>query len=88
MRKTFQDIDKISVLGFEDKIECSLKHLFNSFLNYGTKFPQYENLSILEWLDKYPMTNIDCVYDKPGILDAPSYFSKTDETAPAPSIFK
>jgi hypothetical protein len=88
MKKTFPDIDKFPILGYEDKIECSLKHLFQAFLNYGTKFSQYENLSIMEWLDKYPLTNVDCVYDKPGILDAPSYFNNSDEAAPLPGVFK
>jgi hypothetical protein len=88
MKKTFPDIDKFPILGYEDKIECSLKHLFRAFLNYGTKFSQYENLSIMEWLDKYPLTNVECVYDKPGILDAPSYFNISDEAVPLPGVFK
>jgi hypothetical protein len=43
---------------------------------------------MMEWFDKYPFTNIDCVYDKPNISDAPTYFSNTEEGAPAPSVFK
>jgi hypothetical protein len=39
-------------------------------------------------MDKYPLTNVDGVFDKPSIDDAPTYFSKTDEPAPEPSVFK
>jgi type IV secretory pathway VirB6-like protein len=67
MRKEFPNIEKFSFVGYEENIECSLKHIFNAFLNYGTKFSQYENLSIYEWLDKYPGTNIDNKFDKPSI---------------------
>jgi len=39
-------------------------------------------------MDKYPLTNVDGVFDKQGINDAPTYFSNSEEAAPEPSIFK
>jgi hypothetical protein len=45
-------------------------------------------MSIMDWLDKYPLTNVDCVYDKPNISDAPTYFSNTEVEAPSPNDFK
>jgi hypothetical protein len=42
----------------------------------------------MEWLDKYPLTNVDCVYDKSNVSDAPTYFSKSEEAAPSPNDFK
>ena len=43
---------------------------------------------MLEWLDRYPLTNIDMVYTpSDGLQDVPTYFLKTDEPAPSPQVF-
>lgn len=42
----------------------------------------------MDWFDKYTFTNVDCVYDKPNISDAPTYFSNTEVEAPTPNDFK
>jgi hypothetical protein len=56
-------------------VDCSLKHIFQVYINYTQRFPQFDNLSIHEWLEKVPMTNIDLKFEKPeGILgEAPEY---------------
>jgi hypothetical protein len=70
-------------------VDCSLKHIFQSYINYTYRFPAFENLSIHEWLEKYPMTNIDITFEKPdGLTDAPDYFQKTEMDAPSPNDFK
>jgi hypothetical protein len=76
-------------VGYEETLDCSLKHIFLVFMNINLKWPHLDNLSLLEWLDKYPLTNVDVSFDKPqGITDAPAYFSKSEEAAPEPEIFK
>ncbi len=90
MYKEYPDTDKFTQFGFEQTIDCSLKHIFQVYINYTQRFPQYENMSIHEWLEKIPMTNIDLTYEKPdGILnEAPEYLSKTEIKCPEPSEFK
>ena len=83
------DIEKFSVLGFEDTINCSLKHIFLVFLNYNIKWPHLENLSLAEWINKYPLTNIDVSLNSPeGLSGIPDYFTKSEEPTPSPEDFK
>jgi hypothetical protein len=58
-------------------------------MNYNMKWQHLDNLSVLEWLDKYPLTNEDIVFENPsGLTGVPEYFSKTEEPVPDPSAFK
>lgn len=78
-------VDNFSFVGYEEVINCSLKHVFLVFNNYNIRWPHLENLSLLEWLDRYPLTNVDMVYTPgDGMQGVPDYFMKTDE--PVPSV--
>lgn len=63
--KTAPDLEKYTNIGYEEVINCSLKHIFMVFLNYNKKWKHLENFSLIEWLDKYPLTNIDCKFLNP-----------------------
>lgn len=56
-------------------------------LNYDLKWPHLENLSLLEWIEKHALTNIDLSFTIPK-LQFPEYFSTTDSAAPTPDVFK
>lgn len=82
------DLEKFSFVGYEEIINCSLKHVFLVFNNYNIRWPHLENLSLIEWLDRYPLTNIDMTYTPAdGLKDVPPYFLMTDEPCPTPKVF-
>jgi len=77
------------VLGYEDTINCSLKHIFQVFINYNIRWAHLESLSLAEWLNKYPLTNIDVSLNSPhGLSNVPAYFAQTGVAAPGPEEFK
>lgn len=77
------NLEKFSSIGYEEVINCSLKHIFMVFLNYDKKWKHLENLSLMEWLDKYPLTNVDLKLSNPqGVLDVPSYFLTSELGVP------
>lgn len=63
--KNAPELEKYTNIGYEEVINCSLKHIFMVFLNYNKKWKHLENLSLIEWLDKYPLTNIDLKFNTP-----------------------
>lgn len=89
IKQAAPELEKFSFVGYDDIVNCSLKNCFLVFMNYNMKWPHLENLSLLEWLDKYPLTNIDVIFENPnGMTGIPEYFEKTEEAAPAPVDFR
>lgn len=87
MKKLVQDYDKFNLVLLDENIDCSLKHAAIVFLNFDQKFAHLDNLSLMEWLEKYPLTNTDLNISC-NKLDFPDYFSKCEVAAPNPSDFR
>lgn len=87
MKKLVTDFDKFNLQLFDDNIECSLKHVAIVFLNFDQKFPHLDNLSLMEWLEKYPLTNTDLNISCKK-LDFPEYFTRSEVPAPEPNEFR
>lgn len=82
------NIEGYTFASFEGILDCSLKQFAILFLNYNLKWSHLENLSLLEWVDKHILTNINLVFDKKTGLKFPDYFTKSEEPAPTPEVFK
>lgn len=89
IKRAAPELEKYSFVGYDEVMNCSVKHIFQVFMNYNLKWPHLDNLSVLEWLDKYPLTNVDVVFDQPaGLSSVPDYFANTEVPAPEPETFK
>ena len=72
-------------VGYDEVLNCSLKHIFMVYANFNKTWPHLENLTLQNWLDKYPLTNVDLIYEpKGGLQNVPEYFARTE--APAPTV--
>ncbi|CDW77825.1 gram domain-containing protein [Stylonychia lemnae] len=87
VKQLIPDFDKFNLLMIDETIDCSLKHFAQVFINFDIKWPHLENLSLAEWLEKYPLTNIDLNFNVKS-LNMPDYFSRSEVPQPLPSEFQ
>lgn len=73
VKKLIPDFDKFNICLLEETLDCSLKHIAQVFLNYDIKWQHLDGLSLMEWLEKYPLTNTDLNFNV-NRLDLPEYF--------------
>ena len=73
MKTQIAGYDKYNLTLMDETIDCSLKHIAQVFLNFDLKFDHLENLSLMEWLEKYPLTNTDLKFSCSKI-NLPDYF--------------
>lgn len=61
VKKIINDYDGFNIITFEDVVPVSLAVVASNYINYGTKWQQLQNMSLMEWLEKNVLCNVDLV---------------------------
>ncbi|CDW84713.1 UNKNOWN [Stylonychia lemnae] len=74
VRKLVQNFDGFNLQTFQDNLQMDIQVIVKNYFNYSEKNPAFENLSILEYLEKYVLTNIDLNFSPNVYTEIPEYF--------------